>query len=190
MSEILTPQYYTVEDYYNLPEDTPRCELDEGILLMSPAPSTKHQNIYSKFYLQLANYFEDKPCQVFQDIDVQLFKDEDTIYRPDILVVCDHDKIGRQKVLGAPDFVIEIASPGTMNRYFGQKRLAYERAGVKEYWVIKSLYLIYVYLLNDDGLFRETIYKNQPTLKVHSFEGLVIDLERIQKAVDKFKPKF
>lgn len=41
-----------------------------------------------------------------------------------------------QHVTGAPDLVVEIASPGTRNRDETIKRRLYERSSVVEYWVV------------------------------------------------------
>jgi Uma2 family endonuclease len=45
-------------------------------------------------------------------------------------------RIGEQAILGAPDLVIEVASPGTATYDRDDKRHAYERAGVPEYWIV------------------------------------------------------
>ncbi|MCL2519701.1 MAG: Uma2 family endonuclease [Spirochaetaceae bacterium] len=183
MSEILNPQYYTVEDYYNLPESILRCELDEGILLMSPSPSGMHQQIYGSLYRQLAGYFDDKNCLVFQDFDVLLFENESIIYRPDLLVLCDLSKYSEQCIVGAPDFIIEVGSPGTIKNDFGKKRLNYERAGVKEYWVVRNPYLVHVYLLNDEGYYTETVHRNQTMVKATIFHNLTLDFTKLQRLV-------
>jgi Uma2 family endonuclease len=56
--------------------------------------------------------------------------------QPDVLVVCDASKLDRRGVRGAPDFVVEVLSPGTAAHDQVRKRRVYERAGVKEYWLI------------------------------------------------------
>ena len=45
-------------------------------------------------------------------MDVQLFGDDKTVVQPDILVVCNRDRLTRQRVQDAPDLVVEVASPG------------------------------------------------------------------------------
>ncbi|MCL2520618.1 MAG: Uma2 family endonuclease [Spirochaetaceae bacterium] len=182
MSEQLPPQerYYTIEEYYRLPEDGPRAELEEGMLLMSTKPSIRHQDIAWGLVVQIGNYFHKKHCKAFYEIDVQLFADEATIYSPDIVVVCDRAKITRQQIVGAPDFIIEVGSPGTIGNDFTKKRFAYERAGVKEYWIVKDPNEIYCYLLNEEGYYVETVYRNEAAIKVQTFEDLTIDFSRLQ----------
>ncbi len=51
-------------------------------------------------------------CQVFPaPFDVKLSTIPLTIVQPDILVVCDRNKLDGNRCNGAPDFVIEIVSP-------------------------------------------------------------------------------
>ncbi|MCL2520504.1 MAG: Uma2 family endonuclease [Spirochaetaceae bacterium] len=181
MKEVLQEGYYTVEDYYKLPYlEEQRYELDEGLLLMSPSPTGGHQKLYSYLNVQLFNYFDNKGYIVIPDFDVQLFEDEDTIYRPDLLVLCDLSKYTEQCIVGAPDFIIEIGSPSTINNDLGKKKLNYERAGVKEYWVVRTPYLVYTYLLGSDGKYIETIHRNEIKIQSALFKGLELDFSRLQ----------
>jgi Uma2 family endonuclease len=63
-----------------------------------------------------------------EELDEQI----DTVVHPDVLVVCDAEKLLR----GAPDFVVEVLSPATASHDYLLKRHAYERAGVREYWLV------------------------------------------------------
>ncbi|MCD8104434.1 MAG: Uma2 family endonuclease [Lachnospiraceae bacterium] len=56
--------------------------------------------------------------------------------QPDVLVVCDKDKIRRRCVYGAPDFVIEILSDLTAYKDLFVKLWKYINAGVREYWIV------------------------------------------------------
>jgi Uma2 family endonuclease len=58
------------------------------------------------------------------------------VVSPDILVVCDSSKIGSKVIEGAPDFVLEIMSVSTYRYDAGEKLVLYQRAGVREYWII------------------------------------------------------
>ena len=73
-------------------------------------------------------------CEVFTaPYDVRL--DYRTVVQPDILIVCDKDKLDDKRCNGAPDFVIEIASPNTSVDYSIKLEL-YKKFGVKEYWIV------------------------------------------------------
>ncbi|MCL2519612.1 MAG: Uma2 family endonuclease [Spirochaetaceae bacterium] len=184
MSNIPLNKYLTLTDYFNLLlDERGKQELIDGILTMSPSPSSNHARMVRHLTKYLINYFDDKTCEFFADHDVQLFQDEPLIYRPDLLVVCDRSKITEQQILGAPDFIVEVGSPSTLNRDLTKKRTDYERAGVAEYWVMVSPVLVYTYCLNADGKFEETVHRNPKSIKVHSFDELVIDFSRLQQGM-------
>ncbi|MCL2520033.1 MAG: Uma2 family endonuclease [Spirochaetaceae bacterium] len=178
---ILHNRYYTVEDYFALSEEGIRTELENGKLFMSPSPVPNHAKIGRNLIWQLENYLQNKKCELFYETDIELFEGEDTIYCPDIIVVCDPSKIADRCIVGAPDFIIEIGSFGTIKNDLGKKRLAYERAGVKEYWVIRNPYWVHCYLLNEEGKYSESVYRNEVAVKVQSLEGLTIDFSHLQK---------
>jgi len=90
------------------------------------------------------NFFlRGKPCRVFYaPYDVRLFyredESDDTVVQPDIMVICDKTRIGDEGCRGAPDLVIEILSPSNTALEMERKRVLYQRAGVREYWVVDT----------------------------------------------------
>lgn len=154
-----TPQHYTYSDYLTWPDDV-RYELIDGVAyLMTPAPTLEHQDIAGEIYRQLANTLEGKPCRPYiAPVDVRLpkgneaDKDIDTVVQPDVLVVCDPGKLDRRGVRGAPDFVVEVLSPSSAYHDHKRKREVYERAGVREYWLVDPVErLIHIYRLGDQS---------------------------------------
>lgn len=136
-------QHHTYADYLGWPEDV-RYELIDGIAwLMAPAPDLAHQEIAGEIYFQLRRMLEGQLCRPFiASVDVRLPRadeaDEeiDTVVQPDVLVVCDPARLNRRGVRGAPDFVMEVLSPATAAHDHVRKRRVYERAGVREYWLV------------------------------------------------------
>lgn len=136
-------QTYTYADYLTLSTDE-RYELIDGTLYnMSPAPSTKHQQIAGALYRQFGNYLEGRSCQVFiAPFDVRLLsqskRDEDVtnVVQPDISVICDPDKIDEKGCNGSPDLIIEVLSPATAKKDKGEKLRLYRKAGVRQYWIV------------------------------------------------------
>jgi len=126
---------YTWEDYKTWPAGE-RWEIIEGApYCMSPAPSTTHQKIVLNIALKAGGFFEKHPCRLFiAPTDVAL--DEYNVVQPDIFVVCDLGKIKERNVEGAPDMVIEVLSPATRLKDKREKKLLYERFGVREYCLI------------------------------------------------------
>ena len=126
---------YTVEEYYKVRENV-RAELYEGILIVLESPSARHQGIVREIMGPLWLFLKGKPCDVFASFGVKPFNDEATIFEPDIIVVCDKSKIGKNSCFGAPDFIVEILSPSTKRMDKTLKYNKFQKAGVKEYWII------------------------------------------------------
>ncbi len=57
---------------------------------------------------------------------------------PDISVICDPEKLTDRGCLGAPDWIIEIVSPGSRRMDYYTKLFKYRTAGVREYWIVDS----------------------------------------------------
>ncbi len=137
-------EHYTVQDYLRWPDEI-RCELIDGVIYdMTPAPVLDHQRLLGQFYLKLSQIVSGKRsgggdgqnCEVLvAPVDVVLA--EDTVVQPDLVVVCDPDKLANGKYVdGAPDLVIEVLSPSTALKDRREKRHLYEKSGVKEYLLI------------------------------------------------------
>lgn len=129
---------YTLEDYYALPDER-RVELIDGVIYDMSAPTTIHQLIGLEIWGQLQKFIRKKKgtCIPFAaPVDVQLDCDDRTMVQPDVLVVCDRDKIIKRCVYGAPDFVVEVLSPSTKRKDSIIKLSKYISAGVREYWVV------------------------------------------------------
>ncbi|MCD8014899.1 MAG: Uma2 family endonuclease [Lachnospiraceae bacterium] len=147
---------YTLEDYYALPNDQ-RMELIDGYLYDIAAPYTTHQIASFEISVQLANFISSRKgsCQaLYAPVDVQLDCDDRTMLQPDVLVVCDRDKLRKRCVYGAPDFVIEILSDATARKDMTIKLWKYMNAGVREYWIVDlSQEKVIVYeRIGDDGM--------------------------------------
>lgn len=121
-----------------------RWELIEGEpCLMSPSPTSRHQELVGELLLQIGLHLRGRPCKVLPSpLDVRLPKDQEaeddiaTVVQPDLVVVCDPQKIDRAGVRGAPDLVIEVLSPSTALRDRQVKRQLYLECGVREYWIV------------------------------------------------------
>ena len=134
---------YTYGDLLAM-EDGDRYELYDGELIPVKADSTVHDAVHSEIKGQLWLYLKGKTCRVFgPNCGVRLFDGKDDppersklVVKPDIMVVCDPDKVTGKDCRGAPDLVIEILSESNMQNDINRKFLLYQRAGVKEYWLV------------------------------------------------------
>lgn len=125
--------------------DNPRFEKLDGKFYAMAAASINHCQVSGNIYHMLRHYLAGRRCRPFQEADV--FLDDDNVI-PDVMIVCDRDKIKPNGVYGAPDLIVEILSPTTIKRDKVQKMQLYERFAIKEYWLVdpasKTLEL-YVY---------------------------------------------
>lgn len=165
-----------------------RCEvLDGKMISMAPSPLPEHQEISMQMSIEIGSYLRGKDCRAFAaPIDVYLFEDSrkkwvDENVRnwvtPDLIVVCDPNKIKRNKILGAPDMVIEIISSSSAKIDRIDKRLAYQRAGVREYWIIDPAnQIVEVYLLKNHSLELHDVFNREDMIPIHVLEDLRIDL--------------
>lgn len=124
----------TYEDIRKFPEEE-RWELIDGeAYAMSPAPLLRHQDIVVNFTIALKTN-PSNPCYTgLSPMDVVL--NEENVVQPDVLLVCDRDKLKPGFVDGAPDAAIEVLSPSSEVRDRRDKRKLYEKFGVREYIVV------------------------------------------------------
>jgi Uma2 family endonuclease len=135
LSERKKDKNYTYQDYLTWP-DSERWEIINGeAWAMTPAPTIAHQRILRNMARTLAHFFKEHSCELFfAPTDVVL--DAINIVQPDLLVVCDPSKVTDANIQGAPDLIIEIASPSTKLMDKREKKALYEKFGVKEYVII------------------------------------------------------
>ena len=177
---------YTYADYLTWQFDE-MVEIIKGkIFKMSPAPSTKHQDISVNLTRELSVFLKKKPCKLFAaPFDVRFLKNiEDktitTVTQPDLCVICDPAKIDERGCVGAPDFIIEILSPATKSKDIHEKFDLYQEFGVSEYWIVDPLsQIVDVFLLKDGNYQLKGKYTNDDKIEVHTLPGLEIELNDI-----------
>ena len=129
---------YTAEDYWNLPEGR-RAELIKGELYDLAAPSREHQRLVGQVFRRMSDYIEANglPCEAdVAPFAVNLRADDSTFVEPDVLVVCDKDKLSERGCEGAPDLIVEVVSPSSRHMDYATKNALYSDAGVREYWIV------------------------------------------------------
>lgn len=136
--------------------------IDGKIVMMTPRPNINHYQISSNIEKIFSNHLKNKLCRAFAD-GVDLYLSENDRFIPDGMVVCDRSKIKRRGIYGAPDLVVEVLSPSTARYDRGKKKDAYERAGVREYWIVNpEERSVEVYLLKNDRYILDNIYRIYP----------------------------
>ena len=150
MEVLKQEEIYTIEDIYALP-DGERAELIDGQIYYMAPPNTKHQRLVSELHYQIKDYIRQNngECEVFPaPFAVFLNEDDKNYVEPDISVICDKNKITDKGCNGAPDWVIEIVSPGSKSMDYFTKLFKYSSAGVREYWIVdpaKQRVTVYVF---------------------------------------------
>jgi Uma2 family endonuclease len=161
-SALAHQEHFCYGDLKTWPEGE-RWELIDGqAYAMSPAPRRLHQKLAGYLYRQLAGSLEGKSCEAYiSPIDVFLPAPDwkkgvdsldsiDLVVQPDIVVVCDQDKLIDEGILGAPELVIEVLSPSTAWKDLTEKRLAFELHKVREYWIVNpDTFEVHIYRLGD-----------------------------------------
>jgi Uma2 family endonuclease len=186
MPEPLPEQTYSYADYVTWPEDE-RWEILDGVPYSLATPSRIHQEISGELFAQFHTYLKGKPCRVYHApfcvrLDVEKNDtDVKNVVEPDITIVCESTKLDDKGCKGAPNMIIEILSPSTGKRDKVTKFNKYEKAGVKEYWVVEpDLKLVSVFVLQSNGRYgRPEMYTDENTLNVSIFPDLAIDLQSV-----------
>lgn len=150
MDALRKEKIYTIEDIYALPYGE-RAELIDGKIYYMDPPSRTHQKISWKLHQAIANYIDSKggECEVYAaPFAVFLNKDDINYVEPDISVICDISKLDDKGCNGAPDWIIEIISPGNKPMDYFTKLFKYRTAGVREYWIVdptKEMVTVYIF---------------------------------------------
>ena len=146
---------------YALPDGV-RAELIDGKIYYMAPPNTKHQRLVHFFDREIGNYIQNRKgeCEVFPaPFAVFLNKDDINYVEPDISIICDKTKLDEMGCHGAPDWIIEIVSPGNKPMDYFTKLFKYRTAGVREYWIV------------DPAKEMVTVYRfEKETMEEYSFE--------------------
>ena len=125
---------YTWADYRSWPDDEHWQIVGGEAYAMSPAPATRHQKLLIRLASALETFLRDKPCEAYPAPTDLKLSDTD-IVQPDLMVVCEPDKVKPTHIEGPPTLVIEILSPSTELLDRGRKLDLYAASGVKEVWL-------------------------------------------------------
>ncbi|MCX6278450.1 MAG: Uma2 family endonuclease [Bacteroidetes bacterium] len=182
---------YTYADYLTWMDDVRRELFDGFIKLMTPAPSSRHQELSTNLVSICWNFLRNKQCKIYHaPSDVRFPKNRKsqddklvyTVLQPDLYIVCDLSKIDDRGCLGAPDMIIEIISPKNSQRDTRDKFEIYQEYGVREYWIVSpNDETVTVFVLCENGKFQFIgIYAGDDKIPVNIFNGeLKVDLMEV-----------
>lgn len=138
MDALKKEEIYTIDDIYALP-DGEHAELIDGKIYYMAPPSWKHQKISGYLYNEIYNYIKNNngKCEVLSAPFAVFLNEDDINYvEPDISVICDFSKLDEKGCHGAPDWIIEVVSPGNIPMDYFTKLFKYRTAGVRDYWIV------------------------------------------------------
>ena len=181
-------QHHTYADYLDWSADYGD-ELIDGIAYVKepPAPSRMHQEIVRELCRQAANALEGKSWRAYvAPFDVRLPKtgesddQVDTVVQPDVLIVCDPQKLDDRGMRGAPDWIAEVLSPSTVGYDQVTKLRAYERAGVPEVWLLHPTdRTVTIHRLEAGHYIRPTVLELEGQTPISAVPGVSIDWDRL-----------
>ncbi len=178
MDALRKEKEYTVEDIYALP-DGERAELIDGRIYNMAPPSTNHQRLVHFFDREIGNYIQAQngECEVFPaPFAVFLNENGKNYVEPDISVICDKNKLTEKGCNGAPDWVVEVVSPGSKAMDYYHKLLKYRAAGVREYWVADSERKVVTVYNFERDMMEEYAFTQQ--IPVGIYKGFFIRVEK------------
>lgn len=175
----------SLEQYEALPEDK-RAEVFDGVVYDMSRPSLIHQTISIELSNIIYNYIKKQKglCQLLNaPFDVKLSDNPLTIVQPDIMIICDKNKLDGKRCNGAPDFIIEIVSPGNPSDDYIRKLYYYKNFGVREYWIVDPKRKI-VTVNYFEGDIVSVQYSFESVIKVNIYEDLFIDFSEITNNIN------
>lgn len=182
---VLTDQKaLTVQEFLDLDlfEDGFLYELINGEIVKRASPDTEHQSTASNlsFFFQVF-VRENKLGKIFfAPYDVYL--DEENLVQPDLIFVSSGNEHIIQKgcIMGVPDLVVEILSPGTYRTDRGPKLKLYQRLGVSEYWIADPRgKIIEMYVLTEGAYDLVAVGEEGGTVESRLLPGLVITVNDV-----------
>ena len=180
--------YHTYADYLTWSREYGD-ELINGTAYVREPPSAglSHQRVVGEIYHQAVTALKGKPCEVFvSPSDVRLPKSTehddqvDTVVQPDVFIVCDPQKLDERGTRGAPDWVVEVLSPSTARHDQFVKVPAYERAGVREVWLVHPIdCTLTIYRLESGRYGRATRRELKGRTRIAAVPGVTIDWDEV-----------
>jgi Uma2 family endonuclease len=166
------------------PAETGRYEIIYGKAYAIPKPNEYHQLILGELFREIATFLHGKPCKVYPaPFDVRLYyaedESDDTVVQPDVTIICDQRKRGKEGCRGAPDFAAEILSPSNTAGEMARKFQLYREAGIREYWVLDPESKTLLAHRFENGQIITHFYREKDIAKVDIFSGLEINLEAV-----------
>jgi prevent-host-death family protein len=171
----------TYEEFSKIARESEnRYEYIDGQIYLLASPGFRHQKIIMEMSSKFSSWFKDKECQpLTSPFDVTLYKgDEPNLVQPDLLVICDQEKIGDDDTYtGIPTLVVEVLSESTRSKDIIIKLNLYMSGGVEEYWIVNPFSEeVNIYLFKNREVESLLTFKKGEMASSFVFQGFKIDL--------------
>ncbi len=172
---------WTYNEYIALPDDWKRYEIANGVLVMIPSSTGSHQDTIGEVFFHIRSHLKLTGLGLVRlaPFDVELTPQD--VFQPDVFVVLNAHlgRVLRKKVVGAPDLVVEVSSPGTAAFDRLTKYDTYARAGVPEYWIINTDRRTVEVLALEDGKYHSLgIFRGRQMIPSRILPELSVQVEQ------------
>jgi Uma2 family endonuclease len=158
-------------------------ELINGIIMKKAAPKPRHQLVSRRLTHAFENYLETQAIGHIFYAPIDVFFDKYSQAQPDILFIKnDRDFIIDldDGIMGAPDLLVEIISPGSYRMDRVDKKDLYEKFAVKEYWIIDpNNQVVEVYLMDNNAYTLNQILEVEGIITSTVLEGFELNIQKI-----------
>jgi Uma2 family endonuclease len=174
----------TFEKYLALPETMQRYELIDGEMVMSPAPTARHQTVLGNFYRAVFHFVSRRRlgAVLFAPLDIVVQRRPKLRTRQPDLIYVDSARqhILADQIEGGPDLVVEILSPADTRRQVSAKLRDYCKIDVRECWLVSlEAETIEVLQLSAKTIKRLSLYGVGDVLRSRVLPGLALQTKRL-----------
>ena len=162
---------WTAKDYPNLPDDGQAYEIMNGVLMKLPSPDSLHQQTLHRLSSYVVPHTRTTRLGHAYSDPIYLELAPDVVVRPDLFIDmhADHKQHSREtekQLIGTPELIIEVTSPGSSRYDWRDKYDAYARAGVWEYWIVHPEAKAVEVLVLENGEFRSSgVFEGQAAIR-------------------------
>jgi len=161
-------------------------ELINGILVKKSAPKPIHQLLSQRIEYVLENFLRQTPLGQYFHAPIDVFFDEYNAVQPDICFLTTERSFLidlNEGILGAPDLIVEILSPGSLRFDRGTKKDLYERFAVKEYWIVDpNNRAVEVYVMRENAYAVHDIFEAEGKITSTVLPGFELEINELFKS--------
>ena len=173
---------WTYNEYIILPDDGKRYEVADGVLLLAPSSIGPHQDTVGEVYFHLRSHVKLPGLGLVSQAPFVVELSLKDVFQPDIFVVMNAhlNRVQEKRVMGAPDLIVEVSSPGTIAFDRLTKYDTYEYAGVLEYWIVNlDRRTVEIFVLEDDTYQSLGVFQGEQKVQSRLISWLSVRAEQI-----------